>query len=212
MHIEFLVEEESAEEALENLVPRIVGQGVTFKAHVHQGKRDLLSNLPGRLKGYKHWLPEDWLIVVLVDAHRQDCLALKCTLEQAARDAGLITKTASGGSGPFQVLNRIVMEQLEAWFFGDVEAMTAAYPRLPASLGQRPRYRNPDSIVGGTAQALERELERAGYHRTGPNKIITARDISRHMQPERNCSKSFRLLRDDLKAIISRRHANEGSA
>ena len=52
MHIEFLVEERSAEAALQNLLPRIFGSVATFTIHPYQGKPDLLKKLPIRLKGY----------------------------------------------------------------------------------------------------------------------------------------------------------------
>ncbi len=128
MRIEFLVEEPSAEAALTNLVPKIVGRNVPFRIHPYQGKQDLLGKLTQRLRGYARWLPGDWRIVVLVDRDRQDCKALKERLERSARDAGLHTKTMSGPDGPFQVLNRLAIEELEAWFFGDVEALVAAFP------------------------------------------------------------------------------------
>jgi hypothetical protein len=65
MHVEFLVEEPSAEAALSNIVPKIL-RDVTFRIHPFQGKQDLLSKLLPRLKGYRGWLPDDWKIVVLV--------------------------------------------------------------------------------------------------------------------------------------------------
>ena len=52
-HVEFLVEEPSAEEALYNLVSKILGQGFSFNIHPHQGKHDLLKKLRGRLRGYR---------------------------------------------------------------------------------------------------------------------------------------------------------------
>ncbi len=76
MHIEFLVEERSAEAALQNLLPKIFGHAATFSIHPHQGKPDLLKKLPLRLQGYSYWLPEDWRIVVLVYADDDDCLEL----------------------------------------------------------------------------------------------------------------------------------------
>ena len=57
MHIEFLVEEQSAESALVNLIPKIIGREVSFKIHPFQGKPNLLANLPARLRGYRQWLP-----------------------------------------------------------------------------------------------------------------------------------------------------------
>lgn len=90
-------------------------------------------------------------------------------------------------------MNRIAIEELEAWFFGDIQALRAAYPRLSANLGQRERYRDPDAIPGGTWECLERELRQVGYHKGGLQKIALARDVARHMQPERNRSQSSRL-------------------
>src|SRR5437867_11567642 len=106
MHLEFLVEEPSAEAALTILIPKIVAEAVTFSIHTHQGKRDLLAKLPGRLKGYKAWLPDDWRIVVLIDRDSEDCAHLKAKLERIAKEADFITKSAVGGTNYFHVLNR----------------------------------------------------------------------------------------------------------
>ena len=76
MHIIFLVEEPSAEAALQNILPSILKGGATFEIHAYQGKMDLLQKHPSRLKGYSRWLPEDRRIVVLIDEDRQDCLRL----------------------------------------------------------------------------------------------------------------------------------------
>jgi len=109
LHIEFLVEEPSAEAALQNLLPKILGNVATFNIHPHQGKPDLLRKLPALLKGYRYWLPEDWRIVILVDTDNDDCLELKAQLEQIARDAGLVTKSVVPSGQQFQVLNRLAM-------------------------------------------------------------------------------------------------------
>ena len=50
----------------------------------------------------------------------------------------------------FQVLNRIAVEELEAWFFGDVQAIHQAYERVSSSLIVKSAYRDPDAIKGGT--------------------------------------------------------------
>lgn len=205
MHIEVMVEEPSAEAALENLLPKMLPSDVTFTLHNFQSKQTLLSALPVRLKGYSFWLPEDWRIVVLIDEDRQGCEKLKAQLEQAARDAGFITRSASSGNRAFKVLNRIAVEELEAWFFGDVAAMVAAYPRIPNSLSRREKFRDPDAITGGTWEALERVFQRHGYYAAGLPKIEVARNISRHMVPERNCSKSFSVFRDGIKALLETR-------
>jgi len=202
MHIEFLVEEPSAEAALQNLLPKILGSVATFDIHPYQGKPDLLKKLPNRLDGYSHWLPEDWRIVVLADADDDDCLELKAQLEQIAQNAGLATKSATPPGQQFQVLNRLAIEELEAWFFGDVEALRAAYPRVRPTLGKRAKYRNPDAITGGTWEALERLLQRLNYFRQGLPKITVARQVSKHMDPASNRSRSFQIFREGLLAII----------
>ena len=202
MHIELLVEEPSAEAALQELLPKMVGSAATFTIHPFQGKRDLLDKLPGRLRGYSRWLPVDWHIVVLVDADDEDCHELKGQLERTAQRAGLRTKSATLPGMPFQVLNRLVIEELEAWFFGDVAALHAAYPRVPPMLGHRARYRDPDAIRGGTWEALERLLQWHGYHPQGLPKITVARNISKHMDPARNRSHSFQVFREGLRTIL----------
>jgi len=201
MHIEFLVEEPSAAEALGNLLPKMIEDDSTFDIHIHQGKHDLLKKLPGRLQGYGRWIPSDWRVVVMVDEDREDCIALKQRLEDAAINAGMQTKSRPNGEGLFQVLNRIVIEELEAWFFGDVEAMNWAYPRVPLTLARKARFRDSDHIAGGTWEALERVLQRAGYFPSGMPRIEVARSISSHMNPLRNRSKSFQIFQRGLQAL-----------
>lgn len=198
MHLEFLVEEPSTETALQNIVPKILGQDVSFAIHPHQGKSDLLKKLPNLFRGYKAWLPENWRIVVLIDADAEDCRKLKAKLEEATHNAGLMTKSAAAAGCRFQVLNRLAIEELESWFWGDVEALNAAYPRVSLNLTKRSKYRNPDAITGGTWEALERELQRVGYYPGGLAKVSAARKITAHMEPERNRSKSFQVFQQGL--------------
>jgi hypothetical protein len=200
VYIEFLLEEPSTEAALRNILPEVLGKCVNFRLHAYQGKTDLLKKLPSRLRGYRAWIPEDYFIVVLVDADYQDCHKLKASLEHMARDAGLDTKSAVLPGMPFQVLNRLAIEELEAWFFGDVDALRAAYPRVSSHLAHRSTYRDPDSISGGTWEALKRLLQ---YHRyPWPGKISVAERISQHMNPECNRSRSFKVFVDGLQAIL----------
>ncbi len=203
MYIEFLVEEPSAEAALLNIIPRIISADIKFTVHPYQGKQDLLRKLPQRLSGYASWLPSDYFIVVLVDADDDDCRTLKANLESVAGFNGLMTKSATAVGSPFQVLNRLAIEELEAWFFGDIQALCAAYPSVHNTIGAKARYRYTDSIAGGTWEALERELQRAGYFRGGLAKITAAREISQYMDPARNRSHSFQLFRQGLLDLIS---------
>lgn len=198
--LEILVEEQSAKAALEVLVPKIV-PGTPFEIFGFRGKDALLRQLPRRLAGYAaraKW--ESVRVVVLVDRDAQDCVALKEELEKMGRAAGLATRTTT--SAGFILLNRIVVEELEAWFFGDVPALRAAYPRVPASLAQQEAFRDPDAIPGGTCQALERVLAKNGYHKPRLQKVQAATDIAPHMDIENNRSKSFQVFRDGLRRLV----------
>lgn len=200
MHIEMLLEEPSAEAFFAGFLPKVTPEGTTWNLISFQGKANLLANLEKRLKGYASWIPADYRIVVLVDEDRQDCRRLKSQLENAAAAAGLLTKTRAGNA-PFTVLNRIAVEEIEAWFLGDVEALRAAYPGVPANLGQQAKYRNPDAVGGGTWESLERVLQRAGHFRGGLGKIDLARTMAQHLQPSRNRSASFQCFLAGLASL-----------
>lgn len=201
MHIEFFVEEESAEAFLQGFLHKALGESNSFHIHVFQGKPDLLGKLPARLRGYRSWLPADWRIAVLVDEDRQDCKTLKADLDRAAADAGLLTKTAAGKNRQFRILNRIAIEEIEAWYFGDVEALAKAYPGVPPTLDRKEKYRDPDAISGGTWETLERVLQRAGYYAAGLPKVELARRLAPLMDPVRNRSRSFQHLITGLAAL-----------
>jgi hypothetical protein len=191
MHLEVFVEEPSAKEVLDRILPKILGSEHSFEVHPFRDKQELLREIPKRLKAYAKWMPEDWRIVVLVDEDREDCRALKRRLVDAVAAAGL--------SG--RVLCRIAVEELEAWFFGDVEALRAAYPKIPAGLHNRKKYRDPDAIAGGTWEVLDWLLRKHGY-RAGLIKTDAARRIAEHMIPDRNRSHSFQVFRSGLERLV----------
>jgi hypothetical protein len=205
MHLEFLVEEASAKAALDNVVPRIVPAQVTFFVHPHDGKSDLLAKLPGRLHGYRSWMPADWRVIVLIDRDQPvaNCQRVKQELEDKATAAGLWTRATAPPGQSFHVINRLAVEELEAWFFGDVPALVAAYPGISLHLGKQAKYRDPDAIAGGTWEALERVLQRAGYYSGGLPKIEVAARVSEHMDPDRNRSRSFQVFREALRNLAA---------
>ena len=197
-----LVEEPSMEAALEFLLPRMLAEA-DFEIRRFQCKDDLLKHLPERLRGYRNWLPENWAILVLVDSDDDDCAELKRRLEDMASAAGLISKSAVPAGSRFQVANRIAIEELEAWFFGDWPAVQAAYPRVSATLPAKAGFRDPDAILGGTWEALERVLQRAGYFSGGLRKLECARSVASHMEPARNSSRSFQAFGGALSAALA---------
>jgi hypothetical protein len=199
-HIEVLAEELSMEAFLRAMLPRIL-RNVTFEVYPHQGKHDLLKHLPARLQGYSRWLPTSWRIVVVMDRDNDDCKELKARMEKVASDAGLATRSTGLGGG-YRVINRLAIEELEAWYFGDWHAVRTAYPRVAEGVPNKPKYRNPDGIAGGTWEAFERILQRAGYFKGGLGKIEAARTIGRYIDPQVNTSSSFQAFRDAVQDLL----------
>jgi len=150
-HLEVLVEEPSMEAFLLELLPRMLDGRATFTIHAHQGKNDLIRKLGNRLRGYAKYLPASTRIVVLVDRDDDDCIALKRQMEQAAKAARLLTRSTSNGA-PWQVVNRLAIEELEAWFFGEWTGVRTAYPRASKAIPGKAPYRKPDAIAGGTGK------------------------------------------------------------
>lgn len=181
---------------LRELLPRLLPAQVSFQIYPSQCKDELLQRLPDRLRGYG-WLPDDWRIVVIVDRDDDDCAVLKQRMEAMACQAGLRSRTASGGA-IWQVANRIAIEELEAWYFGDWESVCTSYPGVSRTLPRREGFRDPDAIRGGTWEAFERVLKQAGHFRTGLRKTEAARTMGHSMDARRNSSRSFAALREVL--------------
>lgn len=201
-HLEFLAEEPSMEAFLRALLPRVLPELCTFQVHAFQGKSDLLAKLESRLRGYAAWCPPNWRLVVIVDRDDDNCRILKQRLDAIAHQAGLITRR-SGAPQPWQLVNRIAIEELESWFFGDWTAVHLAYPRVPKDISGRAAFRDPDAISGGTWEALERVMCRYGYFPGGLEKIAAARRIGSYFDPKRCRSKSFQIFHQALLEAVA---------
>ena len=118
---------------LQTLLPRLLPEGSTFTIHVFQGKYDLLRKLRDRLRAYAGWIPESYRVVVVTDRDNDDCQTLKKRLEAVAAESGLVTRSKANDS-TWQVVNRIAIEELEAWYFGDWKAVCRAYPRVSPNI------------------------------------------------------------------------------
>jgi Domain of unknown function (DUF4276) len=200
--LEVLVEEPSMEAFLGELLPRLLPADRSFAVHPFQGKTDLMAKLQDRLRGYASWLPDHWRVVVVVDRDDDDCIALKAQLEAMAKKAKLRTRSVAGKQ-PWQLVNRIAVEELEAWYFGDWPAVCAAYPRVSKGVVNQAGYRHPDAIAGGTWEAFERVLQKRGYFRGGLGKIEAARALGAVVAPQRNRSTSFACFRDAVLEAVT---------
>ncbi len=196
--LEILVEEPSAEAFLGTVIPRMA-PGLDFFIHPFQGKGDLLKKLPDRLRAYQRWLPEDWRVLVLVDSDGGDCVLLKNKLEQIASEAGLTTRSESRKSNRvYRLVTRIVVQELEAWYFGDWEAVCEAFPKVSRNYCAKIALRTPDRI-DNTWETFEKALKHHGYLRNCRlPKIATAKTMAQHIGLDRNISTSFNQFKKAL--------------
>lgn len=202
IYLEVLVEELSCEAALAILLPKIAPD-LTFKIRTFQGKTDLLKNLPSRLRAAAKYLGPNGRLLVVVDRDDDDCLVLKRRLDTISSTAGLRGRPRGRKAEPIQVLSRIAVEELEAWFFGDTLALRRAFPGVPETLADRAPFRDPDAITGGTAERLGRVLRDAGHYPAGLAKIDAARRIANEMDPASNRSRSFNCFRQGVLELMS---------
>ena len=145
---------------------------------------------------------------------RRDCYELKAELERTAREAGFVTKSSALPNSDFQVVNRLAIEELEAWFFGDVEApgYTQLIPPVRVSINleqYQARYRNPDAIHRWYIRSIGAFANRRKNYHTPKDKLCAnlevAQNIAQHMEPNRNKSKSFQVFVEGLKACVEER-------
>ena len=106
---------------------------------------------------------------------------------------------------PDNIMFRLAIEEIEAWYFGDRGALLAAYPKAkPDVLG---RYVQ-DSICGTwelLADAVFKggmaAIKKDGWPLSGQVKHEWAKKIGPFMNPDRNMSPSFRKFRDGLRRL-----------
>lgn len=135
MRLLVLVEGRSEEALLEGWLPRFLPPGHTFKIYPHRGKgrlprdpaRDpsirregLLDQLPAKLRAYGRTLdPATDRLLVLVDSDDDDCSELK---------RRLLETLESCDPQPY-VLFRLAIEETEAFYLGDPQAIRRAFPQ-----------------------------------------------------------------------------------
>ena len=167
--IVFLLEEKSARSLLNSLLPRIL-PGIRCICIPHQGMGELQQKIPEKLR---EWRTPGARFVVLHDQDDGDCKLLKSKL------LGLCAK-----GGRSDAIVCITCRELEAWYWGDLEAVAKIYPRFkPQNIKNREKLRHTDAIME-PAEALEKRIP--GFHKGN-----TAKRIGPHMNLDNNNSPSF---------------------
>lgn len=202
MHVEFLVEEPSAQAALEVLLPRLLPAGCAFRVRPFEGWQDLPGDLRTLLRGYHRRIlregETDLRVVILLDGDGI-CARRKASVEEKVAEAGLLTRRTAGPGQPFHVLTPIAVQELEAWWLGDRAAIMAAYPNVKAQ-HFKGVARDPDSLPKPN-ETLWAVLKQGRYFAAGKRKSQWAAAISRHLDPARNDSASFRYFCEGLAAL-----------
>jgi hypothetical protein len=202
MRVEFLVEELSAKAALEQLLPRLL-PGCACRVRAFEGWQDLLGQLPALLQGYHRRIfregDADLRVVVLLDGDGI-CTRRKADLEARAKGAGLVTKTTAAPGQVFQVLNRVAVQELEALWLGDRDAIMAAYDGVKPHHFKGIKERETDAPLK-PSEVLWAVLKQGRHFLTGKQKTRWATDISRHIEPARNTSPSFQYFCAGLAAL-----------
>lgn len=180
----FLTEELSMTPVLHKLLTELwpaASEGLDWQIIAHQGKADLESNMVRKIESWNYNAPH---FIILRDNDGGDCLALKNRL------LDLVSQT----SKPHHI--RIVCQELEAWFLGDLKAVEAAYPNSNAASKQNSNpYRTPD-MPTNASQLIEQF--------TGVStKVGRAEQIAHHLDLSANRSYSFQVLVRTLKTLIS---------
>ncbi len=183
MKLVFLLEEPSMKYLLDEILPRILPEEVSFQTISHKGKRDLELSIPRKLRGWNE--PGDIRFVILHDQDNKDCIALKNHLLHICNE---------NTNRP--TLVRIVCQELESWYFGDLNALAKAYekPKL-LYLANRKKYRIPDAIPMPKEDL--RKLLPEHQQISGAKKVAPLMDI------EQNLSTSFQQFVKGVKRIAN---------
>ncbi len=179
--IVFLLEEPSAQDALQGFLPAILPPNVTTEYLVFEGKQDLERLLVRRIRG---WLKPNSAFVVLRDQDNGDCRVIKEKLSALCRE-----------TGKPQTVVRIACKTLESWFVGDWDSVSTAFeqPKL-ANLKRKAIYQDPDRL-GNPVTELRKVIpdyqKRDGARRIGPL-----------LEPTRNRSRSFQVFVEAVQRLV----------
>ncbi|MDM8535363.1 DUF4276 family protein [Desulfobacterales bacterium HSG17] len=218
MHFEILVEGQAELTALSILMSKILGeynQPHTWNIHKHRGigklpedieaapksyDRTLLHNLPSKLRAYGNSMGEYEIVILLVDLdNRKDCIAFKNELHSVL--------DICEQKPNFMI--RIAIEELEAWYFGDQNAIVKAFQNYNEKAfkdyiqdSQCGTWEKLAEVIHpGGLKALE-DYGRRSVRILGEKRKWAAL-IAPNMNVEENKSQSFCCFRDGIRKLAS---------
>lgn len=218
MHFDILIEDISGKTALEILIPKIISNENTFKIHSYKGigripqglkpssdpkKRILLDQIPKLIQGYGNTFagyPAGYPAVLIIICDLDD----RCLSDFRRELLDCVDKCAVKPETYFC----IAIEEGEAWYLGDINAIKTAYPRAKDAVLNS--YINDsvcdtweklaDAVFSGGVQSLVK----LGWQAVGKEKMAWASNISPHMNIDINKSPSFCYFREKLRSLGSK--------
>lgn len=182
-HLVFMLEEVSMEVCLNQILPKILPNDVTFQVIPHEGKQDLEKSIPRKLRAWNNYEGMEYKFIILRDKDGGDCISLKNNLVQLCSNAGRPDS-----------LVRIVCNELESWFLGDLNAVEKGIGIKNISAMQKKRkFRNPDDLTN----ACDELKKLCGTYQ----KIGGAKKISPYLDLENNSSHSFNVFISGVKKL-----------
>ncbi|MBS0506516.1 MAG: DUF4276 family protein [Proteobacteria bacterium] len=183
--IVFLLEEPSMRVLLDTWLPRLFPgwvAGEHFLCIPHEGKSDLDRSIPRKLAAWG--ISQDRFVIVR-DNDSADCVGVKARLQALCQH-----------SARPHTLIRLVCQELESWYLGDLAAVAAAFGQPKADTpAQRKRFADPDAWQKPSVEV--RRLVPAFQ------KISGARVMAQHLDPQRNHSHSLGVFVSGLCRLAS---------
>ncbi|DAB30282.1 MAG TPA: hypothetical protein CFH84_05015 [Sulfurimonas sp. UBA12504] len=217
MFFEILIEDQSGEIMLQELLPKMISSDDTFKIHKYKGvghipkdlnqtidpsKRVLLNQLPRLLAGFgrthaSYGETYQAVVIVIVD------LDSKCLIDFKQELVVILENCTQKPNTLFC----LAIEEGEAWLLGDTNAIKDAYPSAKSDI--LTTYTN-DSICGTwetLANAIypkgSSALKKHPYSVIGAEKCNWASKITPRMDINNNKSPSFNYFYKKIKGLVS---------
>ena len=188
----FLLEEPSMKILLDEWLPRLFPgwlNGVHFQCIPHEGKTDLERSITRKLAAWR--VPGDRFVVVR-DNDNANCEKLKERLRELCHQ-----------SGRPDTLIRLVCQELESWYLGDLKAVAMAFRQQKVDTPRhRKRFAHPDNWQKPSAE----------IKRLVPTfqKISGARAMAAHLTPDGNLSTSLQYFVRGIRRVAAELGHAEG--
>ncbi|HRI00958.1 MAG TPA: hypothetical protein PK006_07900 [Saprospiraceae bacterium] len=185
LHI--FTEEISIKKVLDIILPQLISSEMKFRIYPHQGKDDLKKAIKSTVPLISKNLNSR--IIIAIDNDNNDCLKLKNEINDLVDI-----------SCPYKI--RIIIQELEAWFLGDLTVVEKAFSKFKASTySNKTEFRNVDTIINPSYKLLKiiPDYSKSSFL----PKQSTAEKIAKYLNIYKNKSDSFNQFIGAVKELCS---------